>query len=107
MPFLIHLCKKKKKNKTNKKKHFYQELRDLGPFFIFVSSKGNIEPPRTTSLQNGGLSLMPSQQKIKLVSTHKMASHLMDMNITFHKNMCLIDPNHYKHSKMMIFLTTL
>ena len=33
MPFSTYLCKKKKQ----KKKHFYQELRDLGAFY-FVSS---------------------------------------------------------------------
>ena len=27
----------------------------------------------------------------------------MDMNIIFQENMCLTDPNHYKHSKMTIF----
>ena len=87
------------------KKHFYQELRDLGTFY-FVSSTGNLEPPRAKSLQNGDLSFFPSQQKIKPVTTHKMASHLMDMNTIFQENMCFTDSNHCKHSKMIIFLTT-
>ena len=32
-----------------------------------------------------------------------MASHLMDMNIFFQKNMSMTDPNHNKHSKMTTF----
>ena len=41
--------------------------------------------------------------KIEPVTTHKMASYLMDVNIIFLENMCLTDLNHYKHSKMTIF----
>ena len=44
-----------------------------------------------------------SRRKIELVTTHKMASHLMHMNVIFQENMCLTDANHYKHSKMTIF----
>ena len=88
MPFSTYLCKKKS---------FYQELRDLGPFY-FVSSTGNLGPPKAKILQNGGLSFLPSRLKIEPVTTHKMAFHLMDMNIIFQENMRLTDPNHYKHS---------
>ena len=88
------------------KKHFYQELKRFGPSY-FLSSTGNLGPPRAKSLQNGGLSFLPSWQKIKPVTTHKMASHLMGMNIIFQENMCLTDPNHYKHSKMTIFYNAL
>ena len=41
--------------------------------------------------------------KNRVGNPHKMAFHLMDMNIFFQKNMCLTDPNHYEDCKMMIF----
>ena len=85
VPFSTYLCKKKNKNKN--KKHFYQELRDLGPFY-FVSSRGNLGPPRAKSLQIGGLSFLPSRRKIEPVTTLKMASHLMDTNIVFQGKKC-------------------
>ena len=57
--------------------HFYQELRDLTPFTLFLLKSIYIEPPWAKSLQNGVLVFLLSQQKLKLVTTHKMASHLM------------------------------
>ena len=59
MPFSTYLCKKNI--------FFYPELRGLGPFY-FVSSTGNLGPPRAKSLENGGLSFLPSQRKIEPVS---------------------------------------
>ena len=44
------------------KKHFHQELRYLGLFY-FVSFTGNLGPSRAKSLQNGGLSFLPSRRK--------------------------------------------
>ena len=109
MLFSTYLCKKKKKKEKEKKKekHFHQELRDLGVFlfysilFCFVYS--NLGLPMAKSLQNGRLSFLLGRRKIEPVTTHKMASHLMDMNIIFQENTCLTDLNHYKRSKMTIF----
>ena len=75
MYFLTYLCRKG---------IFYQELRDLGPFY-FVSSQGNLGPPMANDLQNGCPSFFPSRRKIELVTTRKMISHLMDKNIIFQK----------------------
>ena len=77
----------------------YQELRDLGPFYL-SSSTGNLGSPRPINLQNGGLSFF--RRKIEPINTHKMASYPMDMNIIFKENMCLTDPYYYKHAIMMI-----
>ena len=41
------------------------------------------------------LVFLSSVRKIEPVTTCKMASHPMDMNIIFQENMCLTDPNHY------------
>ena len=71
--------------------------------FLFCFFYSNLGLPSAKSLQNGSLSFSLSRRKIKLVTSHKMASHLLDMNIIFQKNMCLTNFNHYKHSKMMIF----
>ena len=79
---------------------------DLMPFFLtfyFVSSTSNLGPPRGKSLQNGVSVFLLSRRKIEPVTTHKMASHLMHMDVIFQENMCLTDANHYKHSKMTIF----
>ena len=89
------------------KKHFYKELRDLGPFYFkFVPSTGNLGLPRAKNLQNGGLSFLLSRRKIKPVTTRKMASHLIWMRTySFRKNTYLTDPNHCKDPKMKILHT--
>ena len=46
-------------------------------------------------------SFLSPRRKIEPVTTHKVASYLMDMNTIFQENMCLTDFNH--HSKMTIF----
>ena len=43
------------------------------------------------------------RQKIEPVTTHKMASHLMDMNVIFQENMCLTDANHINTLKLRFF----
>ena len=91
-PFLTSLCKKAFLSRTER---FGSVL-----FCIFYS---NLGLPSAKSLQNGCLGSLLSRRKIKPVTTHKMASHLMDMNIIFQENMCLTDLHHYKHFKMAIF----
>ena len=71
--------------------------------FLFCFFYSNLGLPIAKSLQNGRLSFLLSWRKIESVTTHKVASHLMDMNIIFQENMCLTDLNHYKHAKITIF----
>ena len=66
-------------------------------FYINLGLRG------AESLQNERLRFWSSRRKIEPVTTHKMASYLMGMNIIFQENMCLTDLNHYKHSEMTIF----
>ena len=98
------IWKKKQKNKKQKNKN---KNRKQQQHFYFISSLGNQGPSRAKSLQNGGLSFLPSQRKFEPVTTHKMALHLMDVNTIFQENMCLTDPSQYKHSKNDDILTTL
>ena len=72
--------------------------------FYFVSSTSKLGLPRVKSLLNGVLVFLVIQRKIESITAHKMASHLMHMNVIFFKeNMCLTDANHNKQSKMTIF----
>ena len=75
--------------------------------FLFCFFYSNLGLLRAKSLQNGRHSFLLSQRKIKPLTTHNLASHLMDMNIIFQENMCLTDLSHCKHSKMTILLNTL
>ena len=75
-----------------KKKAFLSKTKRFGIFlFCFFC---NLGLPRVKRLQNIGLSLLLSLRKIEPVTTHKMASHLMDMDLNFQENMCLTDLNH-------------
>ena len=84
------------------KKAFLSRTKRFGSF-LFCFFFSNLGLPSAKSLQNGRFWFLLSRRKIEPVTTHKMASHLMDMNIIFLENMCLTDLNHYKHSKMTIF----
>ena len=94
MPFSTCICRKKA---------FLSRTERFGTF-LFCFFYRQSRPPRAQSLQNGGLSFLPSWRKIELVTTHKMASHPMDINIIFQENMCLTDSNNCKHLKWR-FLT--
>ena len=91
MPFSANLCQKAFLSRTER----------FGSF-LFCFFYSNLGLPSTKSLQNERLSFWSSRRKIEPVTTDKMASYLMDMNIIFQENMCLTDLNHYKHSKMTI-----
>ena len=84
------------------KKAFLTRTARFGSF-LFCFFYSNLGLPRAKCLQNRRLCFLLSRRKIEPITTHKMASHLIDMNIIFQKNMCLTDRNHYKHSKMTIF----
>ena len=70
---------------------FNQELKDLGPFTLFLLQAIYIGPPRAKSLQKGVLVFLLSRREIEPVTTHKIASHLMHINVIFQENMCLTD----------------
>ena len=75
MPFSTYLCKKSFLSRTER----------FGTFlFCFLYRQSRIR--RAKSLLNGGLSFLPNRRKIEPVTTHKMAPHLMDMNIIFQEN---------------------
>ena len=94
MPFSTNLCKKAFLSRTER----------LGSFlFRFCFFYSNLGLPSAKSFQNERLRFWSSRRKIKPVTTHKLVSYLMGMNIIFQVNMCLTDLNHYKHSKMTIF----
>ena len=84
------------------KKAFLSRTERFGSF-LFCFFYSNLGLPRTKSLQNERLGFLSSRRKIEPVTTHKMASYLMDVNIIFQENMCLTNLNHYKHSEMTIF----
>ena len=93
MPFSTNLCKKAFLSRTER----------FGRF-LFCFFYNNLGQPSAKSLQNGRLRFLFSRQKIEPVTTHKMASHLMDINILIcQENMCLTDLNHYRHSKITFF----
>ena len=84
-----------KQNKTKQTKQkitinqtFFSRTERFGSF-LFCFFYSNLGLPRAKSLQNGHLSFLISRRKIKPVTTNKMASHLIDMNIIFQENMCL------------------
>ena len=87
------------------KKAFFIKKWEIWELFIllFCFFYSNLGLPSATSLQKGRVSFLLSRQINKPVTTHKMACHLMDMNIIFQENMCLTDLNHFKHSKLTIF----
>ena len=62
--------------------------------FLFCFFYSNLGLPRAKCLQNVNLSFLFSGRKIEQITTHKMASHLMDMSIIFQEKMCLTDLNH-------------
>ena len=94
MPFSTNLCQKS------------IFIKKFGGF-LFCFFYSNLGLPSAKSLQNERLVSCPPRRKIEPVTTLKIASYLMDMNIIFQENMCLTDLNHYKHSKMTIFEYTL
>ena len=96
MPFSTNLCKKKERKKISSRTEKFGS-------FLFGFFYSNLGLPSAKNLQNGRLSFLFSRRKIERVTTHKTASHLMDMNKIFQQNTCLTDRNHYKHSKMTFF----
>ena len=74
MPLSAYLCKKIKV--------FLSRTERFGSF-LFCFFYSNLGLLSAESLQNGRFSFLLSGRKIKLVTAHKMASHLMDMNIIF------------------------
>ena len=64
------------------KKAFLSKTEGFGSFLLcFFYS--NLALPSAKNLQNGRFWFLLSLRKIEPVTTHKMASHLMDMNIIF------------------------
>ena len=66
------------------KKAFLSKTERFGSF-LFGIFYINLALPSAKSLQNGRFWFLLSRRKIEPVTTHKMASHLMDMNISFRK----------------------
>ena len=73
MPFSTNLCKKKT---------FLSTTERFGSF-LFCFFYSNLGLPSAKSLQNERLGSCPVAEKIEPVTTHKMASYLMDVNIIF------------------------
>ena len=64
------------------KKAFLSRTERFGSF-LFCFFYSNLGLPSAKSLQNGRFSFLLSLRKIEPVTTHKMASHLIDVNIIF------------------------
>ena len=64
------------------KKAFLSKTERFGSF-LFCVFYINLALSSAKSLQNGRFWFLLSRRKIEPVTTHKMASHLMDMNIIF------------------------
>ena len=74
------------------KKAFLSRTERFGSF-LFCFFYSNLGLPSAKSLQNERLRFWSSRRKIEPVTTHKMASYLMGMNIIFQENMCLTKLN--------------